>query len=239
MPLPWLDPEHPAFPAPETALRDPNGLLAAGGALSPDWLTLAYRHGIFPWFEEDQPILWWSPDPRLVLFPQHLHLSRSLRKLIRKNPYVLTMDRDFSSVVDACAGPRQGAGGTWITDHMRDAYQTLHVRGLAHSVEVWDGNRLVGGLYGVALGKVFFGESMFSRQSNTSKLALAWLVSQLRAWGFALIDCQVSSPHLRSLGAEEISRARFNDYLDRYATVASTPGSWQFDEALKVIDDEH
>lgn len=239
MPLPWLDPEQPAFPSPESALRDPNGLLAAGGDLTPEWLTLAYRHGIFPWFEEDQPILWWSPDPRLVLFPEQLHLSRSMRKLIRKNPYVLTLDEDFSAVVAACAAPRAGAEGTWITQRMARAYAELHAQGVAHSVEVWHQERLVGGLYGVALGKIFFGESMFSRENDTSKLALAWLVAQLRVWGFALIDCQVSSAHLHSLGATEIPRDRFSDYLDRYATVASTPGSWQFDEALKVIDDEH
>jgi leucyl/phenylalanyl-tRNA--protein transferase len=230
MTLPWLDPERIAFPPAEAALADPNGLLAAGGALSADWLQAAYRRGIFPWYEEGQPILWWNPDPRLVLFPDRLHVSRSLQKLIRKSPYVLTMDKDFPAVMAACAAPRRDSAGTWITAEMEQAYTELHRRGMAHSVEVWQGETLVGGLYGVALGRVFFGESMFSRRDNASKLAFVALVEQLQAWGFSLIDCQVDSEHLRSLGAEEIARHHFLELLDSETTLASKPGPWQFEQ---------
>lgn len=238
MALPWLDPDRVAFPASEQALSDPNGLLAVGGALSPEWLLAAYRRGIFPWYEEDQPILWWSPDPRLILRPQELHVSRSLRKLLRKQAFRVTLDQDFASVIAACAEPRANSVGTWITSEMRSAYCQFHELGYAHSVEVWEAERLVGGLYGVAIGKVFFGESMFSRCTDTSKVAMVYLARQLRQWQFRLIDCQVSSPHLRSLGAVEIPRSEFLAELRRNETIASRPGSWQFDDSLSVIDDE-
>ncbi|MCI5107608.1 MAG: leucyl/phenylalanyl-tRNA--protein transferase [Pseudomonadales bacterium] len=230
MTLPWLDPDQIAFPPADAAMEDPNGLLAAGGALNADWLQAAYRRGIFPWYEQGQPILWWSPDPRLVLFPEQLHVSRSLRKLIRKSPYVLTMDKDFPAVMAACAEPRRDSDGTWITPEMEQAYTQLHHRGLAHSVEAWQEDELVGGLYGVALGRVFFGESMFSRRDNASKLAFVALVEQLKAWGFELIDCQVDSEHLRSLGAEEISRQQFLSLLDTQTALATKPGPWQFEQ---------
>lgn len=213
MPLPWLDPAIVGFPDVETALKEPDGLLAAGGALSPDWLLHAYESGVFPWYEDGQPILWWSPDPRLVLFPEQLKISRSLRKLINNNPYHLTINRDFRAVVANCGELRESSPGTWITRDMEAAYAQLHELGLAHSVEVWDAEKLVGGLYGVAIGRVFFGESMFSKQPNTSKLALVGLVRQLEQWQFELIDCQISSEHLLSLGAEEISRRQFIEIL--------------------------
>lgn len=237
MTLPWLDPDNIGFPPLESALADPNGLLAVGGALSPAWLLTAYSHGIFPWYEEGQPILWWAPDPRLVIYPEHFHASKSLKKLVKKNPYVLTMDRDFPAVMTACAAPRENSQGTWITPDMLAAYKTLHGQGHAHSVEVWDGDKLVGGLYGIAIGQVFFGESMFSRRDNTSKLAMYYLVRQLQAWNYALIDCQVDSPHLRRLGATEIPRHEFARKIHQYTALAPEPGTWHFDEDLDLTDD--
>ena len=238
MSLPWLDPHSIGFPPVEQALAEPDGLLAAGGDLTPEWLLSAYQQGIFPWYEEGQPILWWSPDPRLVLRPEALHVSRSLRKLLRKQTYRVTMDRDFPGVIAACAEPRRESSGTWITDDMQAAYCRFHEVGYAHSVEVWEGAELVGGLYGVAIGEIFFGESMFSRQTDTSKVAMVYLARQLQCWGYRLIDCQVASPHLRSLGAVEIPRREFLLELNRNATIASKPGSWQLDERLNVIDHE-
>lgn len=239
MPIPWLNPYQAAsFPPVDQALSDPNGLLAAGGLLRSDWLLAAYRHGIFPWFEQGDPILWWSPDPRLVLFPDQVHVSRSLQKVIRKQVYVLTLDRDFSQVIAACGAPRDGSVGTWITPAMQQAYCELHRLGHAHSVEVWAGDELVGGLYGVATGRVFFGESMFSARANTSKLALVYLVRQLQRWQFELIDCQVRTRHLQSMGAREISRAEFLRLLQRGVTMQSDKGPWQFDSQLNVIDYE-
>jgi len=206
-----------------------DGLLAVGGDLTPVWLAAAYDRGIFPWFEEGQPILWWTPDPRLVLLPAELHVSRSLRKFMRKTGYLLTTDQDFSGVVDACAAPRSRSEGTWITPAMADAYREMHRAGLAHSVEVWDGELLVGGLYGVARGRAFFGESMFSRRDNASKLALVALARQLQRWGFELIDCQVRTMHLLSMGAREISRADFERRLARLVARPPYAGPWQFD----------
>jgi len=217
MTLPWLDPEVIGFPSIETALKEPEGLLAAGGALTTDWLLEAYRRGIFPWYEAGQPILWWSPDPRLVLFPKRLRVSRSLRKTINNNPYQFYINRDFCSVIESCGEQRVASPGTWITPEMANAYLKLHEQGFAHSFEVWREDELVGGLYGVALGKVFFGESMFSRESNTSKLALVGLVSKMEQWQFEVIDCQISSEHLKTLGAEEISRDEFSEFLARYS----------------------
>lgn len=214
--LTWLQRDSSSFPPLDRALHEPNGLLAAGGDLSVERLIRAYRHGCFPWYQEGQPLLWWSPDPRTVLFPDELHLSRSLRKTLRQNIFQVTFDRDFAAVIRACAAPRDYTDGTWITPEMQSAYLELHRRGIAHSVEVWQDGTLVGGLYGLAMGRLFFGESMFSRTDNASKVGFATLVAQLKEWGFVLIDCQMPTQHLHSLGAREISRSQFADYLRRY-----------------------
>ncbi len=212
--LPWLEPDDISFPPTTSALSDPNGLLAVGGDLSPARLIAAYRLGIFPWFDDGQPILWWSPNPRAVLFPEKIHLSKSLKKKLRKHVFSVTGDQQFSRVVAHCAQvPRGEQDGTWITDDMIDAYSELHRMGVAHSVEVWHEGQLVGGLYGLAIGGVFFGESMFSLITDASKVAFVYLSSQLQRWGFAVVDCQVTNPHLLSLGAEEIDRSRFNHLL--------------------------
>ena len=211
--LTWLKRDTLTFPPLNIAMREPNGLLAAGGDLSADRLIQAYRHGCFPWFSEGQPILWWSPDPRTVLFPEELHVSRSMAKLLRQQRYQVSFDRDFKAVIQACAGPRRDADGTWITDDMQNAYTELHARGHAHSVEVWDHGELVGGLYGLAMGQLFFGESMFTRADNASKFGFVTLVKHLQAWGFVLIDCQMATRHLESLGARSIPRQQFADYL--------------------------
>ena len=226
MTLSFLNPDRVGFPPAGQALDEPNGLLAVGGAMSPAWLICAYQRGIFPWFEAGQPILWWSPDPRMVLFPGELHVSRGLQKLARKPPYRITLDQDFMAVITACSEPRRQASGTWISPQLAQAYYQLHKLGIAHSVEVWDGDRLVGGLYGVALGKVFFGESMFSRHSNCSKLALVFIVQHLRKWGYELIDCQVATTHLASLGAREIPRREFLEILNRYVGDQREPVFW-------------
>lgn len=218
-----------SFPPLENALSEPNGLLAAGGDLSPQRLLEAYRKGIFPWFNEGEPILWWSPDPRMVLFPNELKISRSLRKTLKKDHYQIRTDRNFSQVMHACASPRKGQAGTWIHPEMIAAYTALHEMGLAHSVEIWMDGVLAGGLYGVTLGKVFFGESMFSRVPDASKIAFVYLVKQLQCWEFGLIDCQVKTGHLASLGAREISRKEFSQKLDTLI-IELTPGSkWNFD----------
>lgn len=229
MPVPWLKDDDQEFPSVHEALEEPNGLLAAGGSLAPSRLLSAYSKGIFPWYELDQPILWWSPDPRLILVPDNLLVSRSLARLKRRNSYSFSIDKKFVEVMQNCAAARPGSDGTWITDEMFSAYSTLHQEGVAHSVEVWSGARLVGGLYGVAIGKVFFGESMFSKEANTSKLALVYLVNQLQSWGFELIDCQVTSNHLLSLGATEISRNHFIEELDRLLVQQALPIAWQDD----------
>jgi len=226
MQLPWLDSPESRFPAISEALVEPNGLLAAGGDLSAERLLEAYRSGIFPWFEEGQPILWWSPDPRMVLFPDALYISRSLQKALGKSDYSVTMDSAFGQVIACCAQPRDDSHGTWITADMQRAYTDLFDRGFAHSVEVWRDSELVGGLYGVALGRVFFGESMFSFESNTSKIALVNLVKQLQQWNYELIDCQVSSEHLESLGAAEISREQFSEQLDELLPATGQAGPW-------------
>jgi len=202
-PLPVLGADVNApFPAPGTALRDPNGLLAIGGDLSPQRLLNAYRQGIFPWYGEGQPILWWSPDPRMVFSTGVVHLSRRFRRTLRASDWILRMDSAFPEVIRACAeSPRRGQVGTWITDDMRRAYTDLHARGIAHSLEVFAGKRLVGGLYGLAIGRMFFAESMFSRESGGSKVALAALAHTLHMWGWPLIDAQVESAHLKRMGA--------------------------------------
>ena len=212
-----LDPDNPAqgFPDPERAEREPDGLLAIGGDLSPVRLLDAYQHGIFPWYSEEQPILWWSPDPRTVLYPERIAISRSLAKTLRRGHFEASFDMDFDGIIRACAGPRRDSSGTWITDAMGDAYRELHAMGHAHSVEVWRGAELVGGLYGVVIGRVFFGESMFSLVSDASKVALVALCRRLSAWHFSVIDCQVRTEHLIRMGAEEIPRRSFVTLLAR------------------------
>ncbi|BAL24119.1 leucyl/phenylalanyl-tRNA--protein transferase [Azoarcus sp. KH32C] len=223
--IPWLS-ETPEFPAVSQALAEPNGLLAAGGALTPDWLLAAYRRGIFPWFCPGEPILWWSPDPRLVLLPSQMHISRSLRRTLRQGRFEVRFDTAFAQVIGACAEPREPGGGTWITSEMQRAYVTMHELGYAHSVESWDGDQLVGGLYGVALGGVFYGESMFSRRSDASKVALAHLARYLDLLGFAVIDCQMTTSHLLSLGAREIARSEFVSGLAVWARKGMAPSRW-------------
>jgi leucyl/phenylalanyl-tRNA--protein transferase len=199
-----------------------------GGDLSNERLLNAYRHGIFPWYSDDQPILWWSPNPRAVLYPDALKVSRSLRKTLRRQAFSVTLNRVFDEVIEACSTPRPAQDGTWISAEIKAAYGKLHELGHAHSIECWQGDELVGGLYGIALGRVFFGESMFSRVSDASKVAFTHLVRQLNAWRFSLIDCQVNSRHLTSLGAETIPRSQFLALLDVYCTQAGRPASdWQ------------
>ncbi len=212
--IPWLEPNAaPHFPETSLVLTEPSGLLAAGGCLDVEWLLVAYRQGIFPWFSEHEPILWWSPAPRTVLYPQDFHASRSLRKLERQQRYRITRDQEFAAVIEACAGERRDHQGTWINTQMIDAYLELFEAGFAHSFECRDGNELVGGLYGVALGRVFFGESMFSAVPNASKLCMKALVDSDE---FELVDCQLPTPHLHSLGATEISREEFEAALNRW-----------------------
>ena len=206
--IPWLAADSP-FPPVSKALKSPNGLLCAGGDLSPERIVDAYSHGIFPWFSDGDPILWWSPDPRMVLFPDELKVSRSLKKAVARETYETRYDTAFRDVMEACAEPRAGQGGTWILPEMVDAYTRLHERGFAHSVESWHEGELVGGLYGVALGQVFFGESMFTRAPDASKVALVKLVELLKARDFRVIDCQQATRHLASLGAREIPRKAF------------------------------
>ncbi len=194
-------------------MRNPNGLLAAGGDLSTERLLAAYRKGIFPWYGEGEPILWWSPDPRMVLFPDELKISRSLSKTLRNKAYEIRFDTSFDAVMEGCAESRSGQTGTWITAEMREAYQRLHALGHAHSVETWIEGGLAGGLYGVAIGGVFFGESMFSRARDASKIALVALVGRCKAQGIRLIDCQMHTRHLASLGARDIPRLRFSQLL--------------------------
>jgi len=210
--LTWLTADSIAFPPGNRAMQSPNGLLAAGGDLSPARLLNAYRNGIFPWYSAGQPLLWWCPDPRTVLAPAELHISRSMQKFMRQTPFTVTRDQDFSAVMRACAAPRRDAEGTWITPAMQAAYTQLHELGHAHSIEVWDDKELVGGLYGLALGRVFFGESMFSIRTNASKLAFIALAQHLENCGFALIDCQMPTDHLFSLGARSMPRG---DFLQR------------------------
>ena len=227
-PLQWLDPRDTEAPFPdvEFALREPNGLLAVGGDLSPARLLRAYRHGIFPWYSEDQPILWWSPDPRSVLYPERLKVSRSLRKTLRRNIFTVTADTSFRRVIGHCAAPRRGGSGTWLTGEMVEAYCRLYTMGYAHSVESWCAGELAGGIYGLSLGRIFFGESMFSLRSNASKVAFVHMVEHLKKWGYVLIDCQVESAHLASLGAETIPRRDFIDILNHHCGVANAWGPW-------------
>ena len=213
------------FPPPEKA--GPDGLLAVGGDLSSARLLLAYKLGIFPWYSEGQPILWWSPDPRLVLEPDKFHISRRLGRLLKQGTFKVTFDRAFESVIRACASvPREGQDGTWITPEMQQAYIRLHEEGFAHSVESWLDGELAGGIYGVSLGKCFFGESMFSYKSNASKVALATLIQRLKVWDFSMLDAQVTTHHLLSLGAKEISRSVFLKRLREALSFPTVKGKW-------------
>jgi leucyl/phenylalanyl-tRNA--protein transferase len=227
--IPWLGTDKQKFPPPSQALGEPNGLLAAGGDLSSERLLAAYRQGIFPWYEAPDPILWWSPDPRAVLDPRHVHLSGSLRKLLRKQIFTVRADTAFSRVIDGCADLRSADGGTWIGPAMREAYCELHRMGYAHSIETWVEDELAGGLYGVALGRIFFGESMFSRADNASKVAFAHLAEHLRRRNFALIDCQQDTVHMRSFGTFTIARSEFQDILTRNVNLPGDDFSWQLD----------
>ena len=223
--LPFLSDEL-IFPPLDTALDDPSGLLAAGGDLSAERLIEAYRHGIFPWFDDNQPILWWSPDPRCVVFTEDFTPSKSLKKAIRKQSFHVTIDTAFKDVIEACAAPRAYSEDTWITEDMKTAYCRLHHQGFAHSFECWQNDTLVGGLYGVSLGDIFFGESMFSRATNASKIAFVYLVEHCKQLGFPLIDCQVTNNHLLSLGAIEIDRKDFKLLLEKH--IPSHPPFTQF-----------
>jgi leucyl/phenylalanyl-tRNA--protein transferase len=229
--IPWLTSDL-SFPPHELALIEPNGLLALGGDLSCKRLIQAYSKGIFPWFNEDEPILWWSPDPRTVLFPAELKISRSLRKALQKHDYQISVDCSFDQVIAACAMPRRNQSGTWINSGMIKAYRELHRMGHAHSVETWMDGKLAGGLYGVALGRVFFGESMFSRTTNASKIALVHLVKQLARWRFGIIDCQMKTAHLASLGAREIPRTQFTRTVEELIHYGGIEGTWRLDNDL-------
>lgn len=223
--IPRLDRGAP-FPPIEQALREPDGLLAAGGDLTVPRLVDAYSRGIFPWFAEGQPVLWWSPDPRMVLFADEFAMSRSLRKRVNSRVFDITVDMAFGDVIRECAAPREGQNGTWITRAMLDAYGALHRAGYAHSVEAWRDGELVGGLYGMALGRVFFGESMFTREPDASKVALVHLVSIVRGQGVPLIDCQQQTTHLASLGARPIARAAFAAQLRELIHSTEPPAGW-------------
>ncbi len=229
--IPWLQANDP-FPPVSRALLEPNGLLAAGGDLSLARLTHAYRRGLFRWYSEGQPLLWWSPDPRMILVPGDFRISRSLRRRIRRRDYEIRVDTCFAQVMAACAAPRRGQAGTWITTEMVSAYATMHRHGMAHSVETWIDGELAGGLYGVAVGTMFFGESMFTRATDASKLALAHLVRQLERWRFGMIDCQMATQHLASLGARSIPRAAFMRKLEELVNYPSPMAPWCFDDDL-------
>lgn len=228
MQLPVLDPSLPDQPFPdiETALFDPDGLLAVGGCLSSQRIINAYQQGIFPWYSIGEPILWWSPNPRLVLFPNKLKVSRSLRKTMRKGEFTVTYDQAFPRVMQLCAAPREKESGTWISEDIYQAYVQLHQQGIAHSYEVWMEGELVGGLYGIAIGQIFFGESMFHKKTDASKIAFCSLINQLSEWGYQLIDCQVHTDHLCSLGAEEIDRQNFSDLLKQYCSAQPSDNAW-------------
>jgi leucyl/phenylalanyl-tRNA--protein transferase len=223
-----LDAHNPQqhFPDVELALEEPNGLLAISGDLSPERLIRAYRHGIFPWYNNDSPIMWWSPNPRMVLIPDQFQASRSLRKVLRRGDFTFTCDQAFSQVISACAEPRNEDEGTWITQKMISAYNQLHKIGVAHSIETWNNKQLVGGFYGISIGRVFFGESMFSRESNASKAALATFMQSAQSWNYQLVDCQVYSDHLASMGASSIPRKQFTQLLDIHCETQVSTHAW-------------
>ena len=228
MRIAWLSPDDPAgrFPNVESALREPDGLLAAGGDLAQERILAAYRRGIFPWYDDGQPILWWSPDPRCVLRPERLQISRRLAQYARASTLVLHFNSAFAAVIRACAGERRSQQGTWITAEMITAFNNLHRTGWAHSIEVFDGDDLVGGLYGLCIGRVFFGESMFSSADNASKFAMLGLAATMLAHDLELIDCQVVSPHLMTVGAETLPRREFSALLDRLCNPATRFTDW-------------
>ncbi|MFG6667927.1 leucyl/phenylalanyl-tRNA--protein transferase [Halomonas sp. HNIBRBA4712] len=232
--LAWLSSPLPAFPDTASALETPNGLLAAGDELTPAWLVEAYRLGIFPWYSDDDPVLWWSPDPRMVLEPERFKLRRSLAKRLRNGGFRVTLNQHFDAVIDACAAPRQGEPETWINPEMRAAYQRLHRLGVAHSIEVHREGELVGGLYGLAMGPVFFGESMFSRAADASKVALAHLARAMAENGGKLIDCQMHTPHLERLGAASIARRTFVSYLEQWLPTNAF-GFYEDDPARPIV----
>ncbi len=227
----WLD-DALWFPKPELALTDPDGLLAVGGDLSPERLAFAYAKGIFPWFEARQPILWWSPSVRCLIDHQHLHISRSLRKLLKRQNYEVRVNVNFQQVIEHCAAPRSYSDGTWITTQMQTAYSALHDHGVAHSVEVYFDSALAGGLYGISLGKCFFGESMFSLKPNASKIAFVHLVRTLSEAGYGLIDCQLDNPHLKSLGCYTVPRDRFLTILDQEVNKPYLKSLWHANNRL-------
>lgn len=225
--LSFLDINNTKFPSPNKALTDPNGLLAIGGDLHPKRLVMAYYQGIFPWFNLEDPILWWSPNPRAVFYPNKFHISKSLKKFIKKSHFKITINHDFASVINGCAEQRDKQDGTWITEDIYHAYLQLHQMGYAHSIEVWSQDRLVGGLYGLAIGKVFCGESMFHRATNASKVALVGLNQHLVNWDFQLLDAQIMNPHLESLGAENIKRHSFLTKLHQFRDENVPSLCWQ------------
>ncbi len=231
--IPWLS-GRPDFPPVERALREPAGLLAAGGKLTPDWLLAAYGRGIFPWYSAGEPILWWSPDPRLILVPDEIRIHRSLRKTLRRRGFEVRLDTAFAEVLRGCAAPRAPGLGTWITAEMQAAYLRMHELGYAHSVECWHEGVLVGGLYGLALGRAFFGESMFSNETDASKVALAHLARLLATWQYAVIDCQMTTTHLVSMGARELPRELFAGALERWVHEGLPPGRWPADAAAAI-----
>lgn len=229
--IPWLETDTP-FPPVESALAEPNGLLAAGADLSPERLLAAYRIGVFPWFGPREPVFWWSPDPRMVLVPDEFKRTRSLVRRLKRRDYEIRVDTAFEAVMRACAEPRPGQQGTWIVEPMVRAYVRLHGLGYAHSFETWQNGRLVAGLYGIAIGRMFYGESMFTRISDGSKLAFAHLVAQLKRWDFGLIDCQMETAHLASLGARAIPRVEFMARLQKLINLEHVPGPWCLDHDL-------
>jgi len=229
--LTWLTPtDH--FPPVQHALHDPAGLLAAGADLSTDRLIMAYSQGIFPWYSPGEPILWWSPDPRMVLFPQELVVQRSLAKVLRKRHYEIHVDTVFAEVIAGCSRPRAGQDGTWISKEMIAAYTRLHQIGVAHSIETWIDGRLAGGLYGIALGRAFYGESMFTLVPDASKIAFVHLVRQLQRWNFGIIDCQMNTAHLARFGAREIPRTEFITQLNNLINLPTVHSPWRFDHDL-------
>lgn len=227
----WLT-DNDEFPPIQQALTEPNGLLAASDRISSSRLLTAYRRGIFPWYSDQQPVLWWSPDPRMVLFPDEFRMPRSLAKRLRRRDYEIRLDSAFAEVMRECSKPRSEDAGTWITEEMIAAYCELHRLGYAHSVETWIDGKLAGGLYGVSLGRAFYGESMFARVSDASKIAFAHLVRQLSRWQFGLIDCQMNTAHLARFGAREITRAEFSLKLTELVNYPITASAWQFEDGL-------
>ena len=237
--LPWLDPKDPHYPFPsaDEALDSPEGLVAAGGDLSPVRLLRAYRQGIFPWYEEGQPILWWSPDPRGILYPKKFNVHKSLIRTLKRQPWKVTYDQAFRHVMIACAGPRSYSKGTWITQDMINAYCHLHQLGHAHSLEVWDqSDKLIGGIYGISMGRLFFGESMFSRQTDASKVALLYLSVYLELWGYQLLDTQLPSDHLKFLGGEPIPRHQYLSLLAQYSQVPPADTAWENDYTVDILN---